>query len=419
MRKSIEEAPAFEEDVREIISLLRNSFGLLFKSVPESLRSAHEVHKAFGVDRKLGWKIFKMVTEEDPFLAAQFVPGPGACRKFLRKASGRGVPSDVVASCRESLQSFAAMVETHAGDRASFDLMLLSCSEKGMQQAYRSQQKAAFQAYSHLLGVQARTQFCSWIFGVSSNSTRHDVLNIRGLVDLRRNRPNVPWLMEQVHFTDDDGNIDRDVDVVPLVSPDPDEDRLPAPPYYFDFCSRPLPSVVSSVNRDGHMVHELAEGPLGDTEAMTCVTAQVARSVFECYRTEHDRFREILVLARTPVETLILDQISHRDILGPHEPELFVFGEFTGYEWAESAEHRSPHSRLPMDSLVHKLGTGVQAAFTAHIPRYVEMLEDAFGRMGWNPDGFVVYRTVIEYPVIPSTINMRTLLPEGPGDLGA
>ncbi|MBN1433844.1 hypothetical protein JW921_03735 [Candidatus Fermentibacterales bacterium] len=406
---------SFEGDVRETMSLVRGVFGEVFRALPETLRSAHEVHKAFGVDRKLGWKVFKMVTDEDIFLAAQFVPGPGACAKFLRKASARGLDSSLIDGCKKALGDFSRMVERHAGDRAAFDLMLLSCSEKGMAQAYRSQQKAAFVAYSHLLGVQARTQFCTWVFGLSDDRMSHDIIALRGFVDLRRNRPNVPWLMEQARFTDDDGNPDNDVAVRPLVGAAADGSPLPAP-FYHEFCSSPLPQVIGSVSKNGRFFHELAEGPLGDTEAMTCVTAQVARAVFPAWRTDQDRFREILALSRTPVEALILDQVAHRDLLGPHEPELFAFGEFTGHEWAESAEHRNPHGRLPIDARVQMLGWGAAAGFTALVPRYVEMLEDVFRRMGWDGSDFAVHRAVIEYPVIPSTVNMRTLLPEKPAE---
>jgi len=40
------------------------------------------------------------------------------------------------------------------------------------------------------------------------------------------------------------------------------------------------------------------------------------------------------------------------------------------------------------------------------------MLSDVFEKLDWDPDRFVTYRTVIEYPVVPSTVSMRSLLPE-------
>jgi len=136
------------------------------------------------------------------------------------------------------------------------------------------------------------------------------------------------------------------------------------------------------------------------------------RDVFKSYRTREDRYREVLVRARTPVERLVFDQIVHLDLIGPHDPELFIFGEFTGYDWSKPAEFRNPNSSLPMSVSIHKLGMGIKATYTPYIQWYTDMIEDVFSKLQWDPSKFRTYRVVIDYPVIPSTVNMRSLLPE-------
>jgi len=202
------------------------------------------------------------------------------------------------------------------------------------------------------------------------------------------------------------------IKVEPLEKREPDQDNPMGVPFYYSFCSKPLPNVICSRKRDGHTVHELEEAPIGNTESITCITAQISRDVFNSYRTKEDRYREVVVRARTPVERLVFDQIVHLDLIGPLEPELFIFGEFTGYDWSKPAEFRNPHSCLPMNVSIQKLGMGLKATYTPHIQWYTDMMEDVFSKLQWDPAMFRTYRVVIDYPVIPSTVNMRSLLRE-------
>jgi len=402
----------FGEDIRSTVFLMRNTLGDILHGLDISVENPRDVYKKLNIDKKLGWKIYNVVCEEDPFLAAQFVPGKAACRNFMKLCKRLGTSKKLLRRAREACEAFDALVEKHADSRKEFDLMLLSCSDKGKSKAYLSQQKAAFTAYSHLLGVQASTQLCTWVFAPSATGEFHDIASIRGFIDFRRNRPNVPWLLEWAYFTDDDDVPKNLVQVEPL-EPCPDSSENPmGVPFYYGFCSKPLPNVVSSRKREGRRVHELEEAPIGNTEAITCITAQVAREVFSSYRTREDRYREILVRARTPVERLVFDQIVHIDLIGPMEPELFVFGEFTGYDWAKAAEFRNPNSCLPIDASIQKLGFGTRSVYSPYIPWYTEMMDDVFDRLRWPADKFRTYRVVIDYPVIPSTVNMRSLLPE-------
>ncbi len=402
----------FGEDIKPVITLLKNTLGDILYSLDISLDNPRDVYKKLKIDKKLGWKIYNVACELDPFLAAQFLPGKAACMNFMESCKKLGTPVKLLGRAKEACEEFNLLVEKHADSRKEFDLMLMSCSDKGRSKAYLSQQKAAFTANSHLLGVQAGTQLCTWVFSPSACGEYHDIASIRGFIDFRRNRSNVPWLLEWVHFTDDDNVPKSLVSVEQLEKRENDKNNSMGVPFYYSFCSAPLPNIISSSKRKEHIVHELEEAPIGNTESITCITAQIAREVFRKYRTEEDRFREVVVRARTPVERLVFDQIVHLDLIGPLEPELFVFGEFTGYDWAKSAEFRNPHSCLPINASVQKLGPGIRAAYTPYIPWYTDMLEDAFGKLLWNPEEFRTYRVVIDYPVIPSTVNMRSLLPE-------
>ena len=53
--------------------------------------------------------------------------------------------------------------------------------------------------------------------------------------------------------------------------------------------------------------------------------------------------------------------------------------------------------------------------YTPYVPRYAEMLEYVFKRLGWNPDRFHTYRVRIRYPMIPTSVGLLHALPEMPG----
>jgi len=406
------ENTCFGEDIKPVISSLKNALGNILHSLNISLDNPKDVYKALKIDKKLGWKIYNVACETDPFLAAQFVPGKAACNNLMKSFRKLGSSKKLLKQAKEACHAFELLIEKHADSRHEFDLMLMACSEKGRSKAFSSQQKAAFTAYSHLLGVQASTQLCTWIFSPSADGEYHDIASIRGFIDFRRNRPNVPWLLEWAYFTDDDDVPKSLIKVEPLEKLKGNPDNPMGVPFYYSFCSKPLPNVISSREHEGRTVHELEEAPIGNTESITCITAQMCKNVFKSYRTKEDRYREVLVRARTPVERLVFDQIVHIDLLGPEEPELFIFGEFTGYDWAKSAEFRNPSSSLPVESSIQKLDIGIKAAYTPHIHWYTDMLEDVFSRLDWDPSQFRTFRVVIDYPVIPSTVNMRSVLPE-------
>jgi hypothetical protein len=67
----------------------------------------------------------------------------------------------------------------------------------------------------------------------------------------------------------------------------------------------------------------------------------------------------------------------------------------------------------PYESVTY-LGKGPSVLYTADVPRYPELANYAFERLGWDGERFDVYRCRVEYPVLPSTVAMVFDLPEAP-----
>ncbi|MCK5785285.1 MAG: hypothetical protein KAH54_01860, partial [Candidatus Sabulitectum sp.] len=228
--------------------LIRNALGDILYSLNVSLDNPKDVYKILKIDKKLGWKIYNVMCEVDPFISAQYVPGKAACMSFIKRCKKLGTREELLRRVEEVCGQFNMMVEKHSDSRNGFNLMMLSFSEKGRSKAYQSQQKAAFTALSHLLGVHADTQLATWILSPSDSKAGNDepsvdIANITGFVDFQRNRPNVPWLLEWAFFSSDDKYTGTQIKTLPLENEERDRENPMKVPFYYSFCSEPLPRV--------------------------------------------------------------------------------------------------------------------------------------------------------------------------------
>jgi hypothetical protein len=60
------------------------------------------------------------------------------------------------------------------------------------------------------------------------------------------------------------------------------------------------------------------------------------------------------------------------------------------------------------------LGRGTDVMDTPEAPRHGEMMGYALGRLGWDAGKFEVYRCLIEYPVMPSSVVVQFDLVDPP-----
>jgi hypothetical protein len=284
--------PLFESDVQRVQRAVRDAFAAILDGLPSHVRRPHEVSKLLGIDKKLGWKIVKLIEETDPLMSAQHVPGAAGVDIFL-KAAAEFVPAQLTELASAATEEFERLVRVHAGDRAALEMMATACAGAGGQGAYFTRRKKAFEINSYLWGVQAKTQLKAHVLNHASEPGRLDMAWLRGLIGLRRIRSNVPWVIGRSRVSDDRGRAGAPVERQPL---DEDEHRpgaIEGAPLVRAFCSEPPPEVRRYVDPDGVVEDELVEGPVGNTGTVTCVTGEVARSVVPFWRSEHNRFGEV------------------------------------------------------------------------------------------------------------------------------
>jgi len=402
----------FEEQARQTIHGVRSAVGKLVEALPCDGSQPRELAKALGIDKTLAWKFSRLIRVADPFAAANHVPGSAGVQIFLNAARRERVPAPLIDAAAESLKEFERLIDIHAADRASLEMMLASCARHGPDRAALTHRRAAFRANSFIWGVQAKTQLKTDFFCPAAAKGMLDIATVRGFIDLRRIRANVPWVVARAKFMDDDGQQRRSLMRESIDPPsDSSEDDAPVP-LLREFCTQPLPRFRRVSRMQGFVDDEIVGGPVGNTAATTYVTGEVVRDAVPYYRDEHNRFGESVARVHTPCEVLVLDQIVHESLFGDFDPLVSVCSELSGE--MPPPEHVQDRLVLPVSISVEYLGMGPAALHTPDVPRYVELGRHAFERLGWDGDRFRVHRLRLAYPPIPAAVAIVHELPERP-----
>ncbi len=401
---------SFATHADQVIARLRSAFASVLDSLPvPRLSRGSQLAEALDIDRTLAWKITKLIEGDDPFAAARFVPGTSGVNIFLRAAARRQVPRASIAATQKAFGDFRTLMQVHAGDRKSFGMMLAGHVKDDPARADLEHQKQAFHANSYLWGVQAGTQLDTYLINSSTNADLLDVAIIRGYVDLRRIRPNVPWRIARLYSVNDVGELRTSFVREPL-----DHSRLPEPgadelPLLKEFCSQPLPQYRAVSGPRGSVEYELAEAPVGNTAAHTCMIGEVVRGAGPRYRGDRDWLFVVRARMRTPCEAMIFDLMIHRELFGRITPKLDLFSELFA---AELDAHYEESDRLPVHEGVQYLGCGPDMVRAPEVPHYAGLIRYAFERLGWDAQQFDIYRVRMQFPVMPAAVLLTHPLPD-------
>ena len=392
----------FQEDVTRTILGLRKAIGLVVNQLPQRIENPHDVYQVLGLDKKLGWRIYKIIHEDDLFFAAQFVPGKHSFGRFIKSCKNRGVTTNYLDDALSAVEDFYEIIDIHSGDRQSMDMMLMANSRDGKEQAYNSLRKQAYYAQSHLLGLQAETQLDAWIFGPSKQPGMLDVAEVKGLFDIRRNRPGVKWVIDTPCFFS--GKEHEEQVFTDSIDPGIKCNLLEKVPFLEKYCSNPLPMLKTVTSHNCGPVYELEDGPVGNTNLIDTVTGTVSRGIFPVQPELGEEHHEVSVKVYTPVQNLVLDLFIHETMAetmagNPSAKLLFDY-----YNHGGALAYRSDRDVAPMNIKPMMIGTGTNSAYMPLLPRYSEMLTDVFQCLRWDPDEFIVYRTRVEFPIVPSSL---------------
>ena len=385
------------QQAQECLLGLKCAVTEILLALPCDLEQPRDVYKTLGIDRMIGWNIYKLHEIEDCFLSVRHIPRKAAFKGFLRAASRKGVPDNLLSTADKNFLLFENLVELHAGDRPSMEMMLLAYSTEGTSQASIDHRKLAFTGNRFLYGVETRTRLTVSLFEPTESPTDWKLILLKGSFGLRRNRPDIPWFY--IHprvFTEFEGNPHSPAST-PLIDP-LETNGLP---YYTEYCNCSLPSVTSS-SGFVQSVEEIFPLETGNAGLMDLVFAEVLDLQKFVIDEESSTSSKII----TPCQLAAMDVIMPTSVV---ENSLFtprvvssILDESDSYNEQLIDLARSI---LPVQPGFEVMPTAEQNTL-AGVDNYGEIIEDLFKRRDLNPLNYSTIRILVSFPVVPSNLDV-------------
>jgi hypothetical protein len=399
----------FEEVVPEAIKRIRTAISECLVFVGADATRPQVVSRLLGLDKNLTWKVCRLVCDENPVAAVQFMPGKAGLKILMNAMAKAGAPADLQLAVRTSLEEFDRITDLHAGDRERLGIMLANISNNGQREGAEAHRKLSFRGNCAIWGVQAKVQICSNFIAPGADEDMVDLAWLSGLVDFWRLRREARWAIAAARKTADDGS---SLPIPDIRAIDPEYDHQDRVPLMSDFCSKPLPDTRIEIGRDGLTRYELAEGPVGSTANATCVVGLYGRNFARRYRAPNDSLGEHFARLNTPVETLIHDLFVHRDLTYAMAPEIQLYSQLPGGPVFPAAG-RDQGTLAVYDPII-QLGGGPPDVVTPEFSKYPRMVRAVFERLGWRAEEFRGFRFRLRYPPIPTIAVWRYELPQQP-----
>lgn len=397
----------FESECRARVGQLRTAFIELYDNIGADPSSPQDVARKLKLNKTLAWNVARLLQAADALTAVNHVPGSSSLEKVIQATVRKGADAKAVAKARTAVDDFHRMIQSHAGDRPTLDL-IIDGADSTQNNRLELSRKLAFRGNSGLYGVQARTRVvCNFLAPNPDDPTRLDMASLSGYSGFRRLRPSVRW----------------PIFVVRAWSARQQEDQLTAPGWEpiepSEDAAQGFPIIRSSTAGNAPKIHTvetgegrnfvLGEGPVGNEGAFDCFWGEFMRKAVNAFAERPTDVGEFGAAITAPVEHLVLDLIVDRRLEFALKPEMLVFGRI--FATGQPSGEREDPNLLPIHEAPVEIPGSPPAVGTALIPRYSELVTKTYERLGWDPSQFRGIRLLLDFPPLGSSVILRFTLP--------
>jgi hypothetical protein len=390
------EPQSFPEDCKQVLHGLRGALTSALGAVGVDPARPQEVARRLGLHRNLTWKVSKIVTGTNVFAAVPHVPGRSGMEILVTALGKAGAPESALADIGDAMAGFDRLVRQHSGDRATLDLVASGfVKDASQREALAQSRRQAFRGNSATWSVQARALMSLKILAPSTRDPGQvDLVQVHGMIDFRRLRPDVSWPLFRRQNWDSGGEM-HPLDGAPIGGAvDPS-----GVPLLREFCSGDLPQ-LNVIRGERETEYELPAGPVGRLGELSVIYGAAIPSIGPTLASDEDDVCELGCNMQTPVELVHSDLLVHEGLPWAMHPRAQVFSMLEGR--AVYGASRRGCSLLDGETELHELGLGIGTMATPHIPRYSELLAHVFDSIGWDESVFRGFRFTLAYPPIPA-----------------
>jgi hypothetical protein len=384
----------FEGEAALVMSRVRRAFGRMIESLPGPPRRAGDLQRILGVDKALGWQIFRVGSGADPIGVGPYVPRSGPLAKAIRAAAARGVDKATIHEVEEAAAAFEGLVARHAGDRGAFDAMARGLQAESAGQVHLKDRRAAFRANSNLWGLNAQASYSCLIVHGGQREGTEDSMLIVGHAGIQKLRPNVKVCFGYTWGVRRSTNSGTGVGAPVAAS------QL-AVDFIGGFSTQPSPSLSTREIAPGRMESTFTLTGVGRSHALTYFVRHIARAASE--RSDATWWGANNI-CRVPSE------VSVHDILIPvgwSDPSTAAVATFGNLQEVERVRDRDQNDRMPCDDTLAHLGQELDRLRTPDVPRCPEMIAEVLREAGWDATRFDLYRCVVQYPILQAGVASR------------
>lgn len=401
------QARTFEQDAVQVLSGLQMAIRSVIDSAPVRPKSPTDLSKLYGVDKALGWNVFRMSTAQTPLAVGLNVPARVSMERFLRAAQ-KHVGPDLLAAASGAFEAFERMAETHADDREELESMLVALLPEEREKAHKAQRETMYRCARDIRGIsQGSSIFSAIIWPSSEVPGTLDLVRLITWRDARVLRRDAKFRLfaytrtgrgENSITTLDDRPVERMTDII-----------LP------EFCSSPLPHMTADkLQPEEYRVgYALMNDHIGLRSSMDITFADVLPSYASMYASEERRCIGGTIGCAAPCRHDALDVLMCEGLVPPQQPRITIHDTCPD-GFVRFLDSTRDEDIVKFNPTVRHMGQGVHGFTTPQIPRYTEMVEHICKVRGWDSSRLVGHRLEIEYPVYTWQCSMAFKLPDRP-----
>src|SRR4051812_13593352 len=143
---------------RDTSARLIASMRAVIDSLAERPTRAVEIERALGIGRNIAHRFTRSLNEPDVIEAIHLGPGATPMRQILRSAEKRGAAPAAIAAARAALRDFEQMIERHAGDRSTLDVLMGGWLPPVRDRVELVARQSIHRGFSHIRGCTAQLQ---------------------------------------------------------------------------------------------------------------------------------------------------------------------------------------------------------------------------------------------------------------------
>jgi hypothetical protein len=387
---------------QEALSLaerLYDSFSKLIAALPGQPQRPMDLARTVNVDKSVAHRLVTALAKPTPMGVLLALPGPVPLAEIAKAARKLGVDPVLCAEATDASTEFDGLVQSLAGDRATFDAMLSDWVDEARSPIDTAARQLIYRGMKHVQGVAAETAYTAFLLHPSSSSSeRGDEMALDCVLGLHRVRSSGNLCVRMT--SDLRGSATVAESTRTLLK---------------DFCSEPTPSFHTSGPADALTCVMDWNGKLGRLHTSDVVVGEVHRKVFTYSRSSPARkFGGLGCTPWVPVRRAIVDLMLHRDIFPTCIPSFIVSR--TGiHGLPDPNDPQRLQDRIRMECDIQAVSTGnVTRNLTPEVPFYRRLLESQCKSLGWDINAFRAFRVRIDYPIFDAQMMFVITLPEAP-----